>query len=139
MDMFKNYNITRLKSDVNEDCKFCKKKVKEVKLTKIFYTCPYNFILQICYSDESCFKLSIEEYINIKQFVERQDVSKFNYYLVGAIFLEDNKEEIEQYVSISRVDNGWIYYDGTTVKKCSFKDLLNHKHLKMLFYSTNNK
>ena len=50
-----------------------------------------------------------------------------------------NKEEIEQYVSISRVDKGWIYYDGTTVKKCSFKDLLNHKHLKMLFYSTNNK
>ena len=139
MDMFKNYNITKLKSDVNEECKFCKKKVNQVKLTKIFYTCPYNFILQISYSDENCFKLSIEEYINIKQFVERQDVSKFNYYLVGAIFLEDNKEKIEQYVSISRVDKGWIYYDGITVKKCSFKDLLNHKHLKMLFYSTNNK
>ena len=138
MDMFKHYNKTRLFSDVDEFCSYCGKKVDKVNRTKIFYTCPYNFVLEICYSDEKCFNLSVDEYINIQELVERKKYVKFNYYLVGAIFLEDTPNDELKYVSISRLTNGgWAYYNGTTVQNCTFNDLLNHKHLKMLFYTTN--
>ena len=136
-DMFRHYNKTRLFTEVNVNCKFCGN-VDAVNRTKIFYTCPYNFILEICYSDEKSFNLSIDEYLNIQEFVERKDYSKYNYYLVGAIFLEEAQNEEFNYISISRGNmGGWIYYNGNTVQNCTFNDLMNHKHLKMLIYSTN--
>ena len=138
IDMFRHYNKTRLFTDANEFCKFCGKNVNQIYRSKIFYTCPYNFILEICYNDENSFNLNIDEYINIQEFVERKDFSKYNYYLVGAIFLENNQNEEPKYVSISRVNMSWIYFNGNTVQNCTFNDLQIHKKLKMLFYSTNN-
>ena len=138
IDMFRHYNKTRLYTGTNDFCQNCGKNVDRINRNKIFYTCPYNFILEICYSDENLFYLNIDEYINIQEFVERKDVSKYNYYLVGAIFLENNQNEIPKYISISRGDMGWILYNGDTVKTCTFQDLCQHKHLKMLFYTTNN-
>ena len=137
MDLFRHYNKTRLFTQTKEKCDFCKKIVSSVYRTKLFYTSPYNFILEICYSNEKNFELTIDEYINIQEFVERKDVSKFNYYLVGAIFLEENQNKEQNYVSISRgrANNEWFYFN---VQRCTFNDLLKHKHLKMLFYTTNN-
>ena len=137
MDMFRHYNKTRLFTDTSVDCRYCKKKVDKVNRTKIFYTSPYNFALEISYEDEKVFNLTIEENINIQQFVERKDVSKFQYYLVGAIFLEENENDIPKYVSISRGNMGWFYYNGYNIQKCTLNDLMRHQHLKMLFYSTN--
>ena len=136
IDMFRHYNKTRLFTNANEYCKFCGKNIDKVYRTKIFYTCPYNFILEICYSDENSFTLNIDEFINIQEFVERKDFSKYNYYLVGAIFLEKNQNEVPKYVSISRSNNSWIYCNGDIVQICSYYDLSQHKNLKMLFYST---
>ena len=137
IDLFRHYCKTRLFTDVDEFCGYCGKKVDKVNRSKIFYTCPYNFILEICYSDEKLFNLSIDEYINIQEFVIRKEFVKYNYYLVGAIYLEQTENE-SKYVSISRLSNGgWAYFNGSTVTNSSFNDLLAHKNLKMLFYTTN--
>ena len=139
IDLFRHYSKTRLYTDVDEFCGHCGKKVDKVNRNKIFYTCPFNFILEICYSDEKSFNLSIDEYINIQEFVERKEFVKFNYYLVGAIYLEETENE-SKYVSISKLSNGgWAYFNGNTVTNSSFNDLLAHKNLKMLFYTTNAK
>ena len=138
IDMFLHYNKTRLFTDVNEYCKFCNKNVDKIYKTKIFYTCPYNFILEISYNDENLFNLNIDEFINIQEFVERKDFSKCNYFLVGAIFLENNQNDEPKYISISKEKNAWIYCNGDNVKYCTYYDLSQHKHLKMLFYSSIN-
>ena len=139
IDLFRHYSKTRLFTEVDEFCGHCGKKVDKVNRSKIFYTCPFNFILEICYSDEKSFNLSIDEYINIQEFVERKEFVKFNYYLVGAIYLEETENE-SKYVSISKLSNGgWAYFNGNTVTNSSFNDLLAHKNLKMLFYTTNAK
>ena len=137
IDLFRHYSKTRLFTEVDEFCGHCGKKVDKVNRSKIFYTCPFNFILEICYSDEKSFNLSIDEYINIQEFVERKEFVKFNYYLVGAIYLEETENE-SKYVSISKLSNGgWAYFNGNTVTNSSFNNLLAHKNLKMLFYTTN--
>jgi mitogen-activated protein kinase kinase 1 len=137
IDLFRHYSKTRLYTDVDEFCGHCGKKVDKVNRNKIFYTCPFNFILEICYSDEKSFNLSIDEYINIQEFVERKEFVKYNYYLVGAIYLEQTENE-SKYVSISKLSNGgWAYFNGNTITNSSFNDLLAHKNLKMLFYTTN--
>ena len=137
IDLFRHYSKLRIFTEVDEYCSHCGKKVDKVNRSKIFYTCPFNFILEICYSDENCFNLSIDEYINIHEFVEIKKYVKYNYYLVGAIYLEETQNETK-YVSISRKTNGgWAYYNGISVSNCTFNDLLAHKHLKMLFYTTN--
>ena len=139
IDLFRHYSKTRLFTEVDEFCGHCGKKVDKVNRSKIFYTCPFNFILEICYSDEKSFNLSIDEYINIQEFVERKEFVKYNYYLVGAIYLEETENE-SKYVSISKLSNGgWAYFNGNTVTNSSFNDLLAHKNLKMLFYTTNAK
>ena len=33
-------------------------------------------------------------------------------------------------------DNSWLYFNGNSIKKSSFNELLNHKNLEMLFYTT---
>ena len=139
IDLFRHYSKTRLFTEVDEFCGHCGKKVDKVNRSKIFYTCPFNFILEICYSDEKSFNLSIDEYINIQEFVERKEFVKYNYYLVGAIYLEETENE-SKYVSISKLSNGgWAYFNGNTVTNSSFNNLLAHKNLKMLFYTTNAK
>ena len=136
IDMLQHYRKNRLFTDSHGHCKNCNKDIDKVYRKKIFYTTPFNFILEICYENEDSFKLTINEKLSMSEFIERKDVSNSFYILVGAIFLEEEKNE-NKYVSMSRTNNGWVYYNGNTLKKCTFNDLLNHKHLKMLFYSSN--
>ena len=42
-----------------------------------------------------------------------------------------------KYESITRTYNGWSYYNGDSIKNCTFKDLEKHQNLKFLFYSSN--
>ena len=137
LDMFKNYHKTRPFNVKDTYCVTCKKNVETVNRTKIFYTSPYNFILEICYDDEKKFELKIDKDINISDFVERKDVSKVKYTLVGAIFTEKN-EDHDKYVSISKLPNGqWVYYNGNSIQNCNFDKLQKHPNLQMLFYSSN--
>jgi serine/threonine protein kinase len=136
IDMLRHYGKQRLFTDSEGHCYNCNKDIDKVYRKKIFYTSPFNFILEICYEKEDSFKLTINEKLFMNEFIERKDVSNSCYILVGAIFLESGNNE-DKYESISRTNNGWVYYNGNTIKKCTFNDLLNHKHLKMLFYSSN--
>jgi hypothetical protein len=138
-DLLKHYQAKRLKKDLYEDCPKCGNIIEEVNLTNIFYTSPPNLILSISYKEKDIFNLNIDESINIKDFVERTDVSKVNYRLVGAIFIENIGNE-NKYISITRNiqlnDDSWLYFNGNSFKKSSFNELSNHKNLRMLFYST---
>jgi serine/threonine protein kinase len=137
LDMFRHYNKKRSYSNVNRICSFCKKGVDHVYKTEMFYTTPPIFILEIKNSNETDFNLKINENINIQEFVERKDVSKVKYYLVGAIFREKNMNGHMKYISITRTNDGWVFYNGESLKKCSFNILEKLKNLKMLFYSSN--
>ena len=139
IDLFKHYKRKILNKDLCEDCSNCGSVIEEVNLMNIFYTSPHNLILSILYKEKDLFNLTIDESINIKDFVERIDVSKVNYRLVGAIFFEKSGNE-NKYISITRNiqlnDDSWLYFNGNTVKRCSFNELVGHKNLKMLFYTT---
>ena len=126
---------------MNEHCQNCGTIIKDVNLTKIFYTSPKNLILEISNTNEDKYKLTIDEIINIKDFVERSDISIVNYKLIGAIFIEKNQDETK-YISICRNiqlnDGSWLYFNGNSIQKCSFNELINHKKLVMLFYTSEN-
>ena len=139
IDLFKHYQKKTLNKDLSEDCPKCGNIITEVNLTNIFYTSPPNLILSFSYKEKDIFNFTIDESINIKDFVERTDVSKVNYRLVGAIFIENfGKENI--YISITRNiqlnDDSWLYFNGNSFKKSSFNEISNHKNLRMLFYTT---
>jgi len=139
IDLFKFYKIKILYCDIYEECPKCGTIIKDIKKSNIFYTSLPNLILYILYKEKDIFNLTLDESINIKDFIERTDVSKVDYRLVGAIFTEDFEDE-KKYISITRNiqlnDGSWIYYNGNSIKRCSFKELVNHKNLKMLFYTT---
>ena len=137
LDMIRYYNKKRLYSNINRICSVCEKEVDHVYRTEMFYTTPPNFILEIKNSNETEFNLKIDEYINIQEFVERKDISKVKYYLVGAIFREKNINGHMKYMSITRTNDGWIFYNGESLQKCSFNTLEKFKNLEMLFYSSN--
>ena len=137
IDLFKHYRKKRLFLDENVNCPKCGKVQKDINRTKIFYTCPYNLFLDVSCANEDKYNLTINENINIEEFVERKDISKTNYKLMGAIFIEQNEEEGKKYVSITKTENnGWIYFNGKTFQECSFDDLVNHKKLRLLLYSS---
>ena len=137
LDLFKHYHKTR-SFTTKTFCRFCNKNIENISRTKIFYTSPFNFILEICYDDESKFNLKIDQNINISDFVERKDFCRVNYTLVGAIFIEKDNNDNEKYVSVSKIPNGgWVYFNGNSVQNCGFDTLQNHKNLQMLFYSSN--
>ena len=73
IDLFKHYRKKRLFVDENQNCRFCGKVQKNINRTKIFYTCPLTLILQIEYSKWDQFKLTINEYINIAEFVQMKN------------------------------------------------------------------
>jgi len=139
IDLFKHYKKKRLNLNLNEFCKNCGYIIKDVNKTNIFYTSPPNLILIISFNEKDIFNLTIDEYINIKDFVERTDISKVDYRLVGAIFKEIVGNE-SKYISITRNiklnDGSWLYFNGNSIKKSSFNELFNHKNLEMLFYTT---
>ena len=94
--------------------------------------------MNISNSNEDKYKLTINETIDLKDFVERSDISNVVYKLIGAIFIEKNEDE-KKYISITRNiklnDGSWLYFNGNSILKCSFDELINHKKLKMLFYT----
>ena len=136
IDLFKHYRKKRLYTNENTYCKFCGKNQEKVNRSKVFYSSPYNLILEIEYEDEKEFNLTIDEVINIQDFVEMKNLSTVNYNLVGAIFKEKNENEYKKYVSFTKKTNGgWIYFDGNTIKESSFNELAKHNNLQMLFYS----
>ena len=139
IDLFKYHKSKRLYKEIYEDCPKCGTVIKDVNKTNFFYTSPPNLILRISFKEKDLFNLTIDESINIKDFVERTDVSKVDYRLVGAIFKENFGKE-SKYISITRNiqlnDGSWLYYNGDSIKKSSFNEIFNHKDLKMLFYST---
>jgi len=138
IDLFKHSTKKRLIYDYNEYCPKCRAVIKDINVTKTFYTSPTNLILYISYKEKDIFNLTIDEFINIKDFVERNDFCKVDYRLVGAIFIENIGNE-NKYISITRNiklnDNSWLYFNGNSIKKSSFNELSNHKNLKMLFYT----
>ena len=135
IDLFKHFRKKRLFLDINDNCQNCGTTIKDVNITKIFYTSPKNLILNISSFNEDKYKLNIDEFINIKDFVERKDISKVNYRLVGAIFKENVGNE-SKYISITRNiklnDNSWLYFNGNSIQKCSFNEIINHKKLEIL-------
>ena len=136
-ELLKHRVKTRLFSDMNMNCKFCKKMQKSINITKKLYTSPYNLILGFDYADESKFIINIEENINISEFVERTDICKTFLRLVGAIFIERDVDDTNKYVSYSKDINGqWIYCNGTNVQNSSLYDLQNHKGIQALFYTS---
>ena len=138
IDLFKHYRKKRLYNDENLHCKYCGKVQKNINRTKIFYTAPFNFIFEVIYDNENSFNLTINEYINIYEFLERKDILNVNYYLIGAIFTEQNENKEKKYVSYCRNQlGGWVFFNGESFNNCTFNDLANHKQLKMLFYSNN--
>ena len=136
-DLFKHFNKKRLFLDMDLNCKFCGKISKNVNRTTFFYTSPKNLILLIDYENENKFKLNLSENIDIGEIVQRKDVSKVNYHLIGAIFIEQKEKENRKYISIFRNQSGqWKYFNGELIKDSSFNELINHKKLQILFYSS---
>ena len=136
IDLFKHYIKKRIYKDENIKCNKCGEICNEVNKSKIFYTSPLNLILEIGYSDETKFKLNIDENIDIGEFVERKDISKYKYTLVGGIFSEQEEEE-RKYVCICKNKNvGWIYFNGNAILKSSYNELVSHNKLKILFYTS---
>jgi hypothetical protein len=137
IDLFKHYIKKRIYKDENIKCKKCGEICNEVNKSKIFYTSPLNLILEIGYSDETKFKLKIDENIDIGEFVERKDISKLNYRLVGAIFEEKKENQNKKYVSITKNENGqWYYFNGESIQISSLNNLINHGKVRLLTYSS---
>ena len=138
IDLFKHYRKKRLYIDENEQCKYCNKVQKDINRTKIFYTCPLNLILQIEYNKWDSFTLTINEFINIAEFVQMRNMLQTNYMLMGAIFSETNSGEPRKYVSYSRdMNNQWKFFNGNSIVNSNFNELQNHKHIQGLFYTNN--
>lgn len=136
IDLFNHYRKKRLYINSKEYCPYCNKKINQYYENKILYTSPINLILNISSEKEDQYKIIIDEYIDISNFVERKDIIKTNYHLVAAIFIENNGNEENKYVSISKNENGgWFYFKGRSIQPCTFNDLANHKQLRMLFYT----
>ena len=116
-------------------CKNCNKYKVNVYETKIIYTSSPNLILQLNYQTNN-FNLIIEEKIDIKNYVRRNDVCKTKYQLTGVIFYEYNSNEEKVYSSISKNENNqWLYFNGKTLQLTNFNEIYNHKNIEFLFYS----
>jgi hypothetical protein len=88
IDLFKHFRKKRLFVDENVRCKYCNKVQKNMNRKKIFYSCPLKLILQLEYSKWNSFKFTINEYINIAEFVQMRNLIQTNYILIGATFSE---------------------------------------------------
>ena len=136
IDLFKHFRKKRLFVDENLQCKFCGKVQKNINRTKILYSCPLRLILEIEYSKWDRFKLTINEYINIADFVQMNNMIQTKYILMGAIFSELKEGQPRKYASYTRDSNNqWKYFNGQSITNSSFNELQNHSHLLALFYS----
>ena len=137
-DLFSHTTKNRLFYDVKMDCKFCRKVQKDIYIKKIYYTSPINMIVGMDSSKDDKFNIKIEEYINLSNFVERTDICKTNYRLIGAIFNEKNEDDDSmKYISYTKDTNGhWKYFNGKSMQNSNFDEVKNHKHLLSLFYTS---
>ena len=137
IDLFKHFRKKRLFVDENVQCKYCNKVQKNMNRKKIFYSCPLILILQLEYSKWNNFNFTIDEYINIAEFVQTKNLIQTNYRLMGAIFSEINGGDSNiKYVAYSRdMNNQWRFFNGNTMLNTNFNSLQNHPNLKALFYS----
>ena len=136
IDLFKHYRKKRLFNTEGGKikCKLCGQEISEFYKTKIMYTSPKNLIINLTNEKSEKYKLTINKSIDISDFVERKDIVKTKYDLVGAIFYEDKKNI---YISISKNENGeWLSCDSNSVTKSSFNELVNHSNARMLFYAS---
>ena len=132
-DLLEHYIKKRQYKGYNLYCKNCNKFHNIVNITKTLYTFPSKFIIELNY-EQNNFDLKIEETIDIKNYIERNDDIS-NYKLIGAIFKE-TKDNYEVYTSITKnKDEEWIYFNGNDFQNSSFDELKSHKNLQYLFYS----
>ena len=132
-DLLEHYIKKRQYKGYNLYCKNCNKFHNIVNITKTLYTFPSKFIIELNY-EQNNFDLKIEETIDIKNYIERNDDIS-NYKLIGAIFKE-TKDNYEVYTSITKnKDENWIYFNGNDFQNSSFDELKSHKNLQYLFYS----
>ena len=132
-DLLEHYIKKRPYKGYNLFCKNCNKYPNIVNITKTLYTFPSKFIIELNY-EQNNFDLKIEETIDIKNYIERNDDIS-NYKLIGAIFKE-TKDNYEVYTSITKnKDEKWIYFNGNDFQNSSFDELKSHKNLQYLFYS----
>ena len=132
-DLLEHYIKKRPYKGYNLFCKNCNKYHNIVNITKTLYTFPSKFIIELNY-EQNNFDLKIEETIDIKNYIERNDDIS-NYKLIGAIFKE-TKDNYKVYTSITKnKDEKWIYFNGNDFQNSSFDELKSHKNLQYLFYS----
>ena len=96
-----------------------------------------NLVLLFDYSNSNKFEMQIDEYIDISDFVERKDINKSKYRLIGAIFNEQFESEPKKYVSYTKERNGqWKYFNGTYLSDSNFNEIQNHDNIEILFYAS---
>ena len=136
-ELFKHIGKKRLIQEINMKCKYCSNNQEDVMVYKKFYISPLNLILGFIYSNKSIFDLQIEEFIDISEFVERNDINKSKYRLIGAIFTEQFEKEEKRYVSYTRdVYGQWKYFNGKYLSNSDLNELQNHEHIEALFYTS---
>ena len=135
-DLFEHRCLKRLYYEFNMKCKFCNKVIKDIYIQKKLHTSPMNLILSFDYEDENKFNYSIQEFIDIGNYVENRNVSKTQYRLIGAIFRENVDGGDDIYVSYTKDINGqWKYFNGSNIINSNLNELKNHKHIQTMFYT----
>ena len=135
-DLFRHIVGNRLYENIEINCKYCNRCQKKVKSFRRLYSCPLNLVLLCEYSNSNKFELQIDEYIDISDFVERKDINKTKYRLIGAIFNEQLENEPKKYVSYTKERNGqWKYFNGTYLSDSNFNEIQNHDNVEILFYA----
>ena len=136
-DLFKYDCLSRLYEGSTIYCKYCQKNLNQVIISAGLYTSPLNLVLYFDYSKEDIFVIQIEEFIDISNFVERKDVNKTKYRLIGAIFTEQIDDEPKRYVSYAQDAFGqWKYCNGKYISNSDWNEIQNHEHLVNLFYTS---
>lgn len=140
-DLFKHYEKERLYSIEGEGEKVCSKcNISNKKFNRIkkMYSSPLIMVISLEYEDEKAFELSIQEDINICNFVQMNQLSKVKYHLTGVIYEEKIKEgdkDITSYSSITKQNDGkWIFFDGKVIKNSSYNDIKSKSKPLFLFY-----
>ena len=137
IDLFRHAVGNRLIEDIEVNCKYCNRCQKKARGSRRLYTCPLNLVLLFDYSNSNKFEMQIDEYIDISDFVERKDINKSKYRLIGAIFNEQFESEPKKYVSYTKERNGqWKYFNGTYLSDSNFNEIQNHDNIEILFYSS---
>ena len=73
----------------------------------------------------------------MSSFIERKDLCKTNYRLIGVIFTEKFEDEYRKCVSYTKDINGyWKYFNGKYISNSDFNEIKNHKNLINLFYTS---